>query len=151
MTQRAIVYARVSTTRQADHDLSIPDQLEHAKRYSADRNIEIIAEYVDAGASARDDNRPQFQRMVGDVKTGAVKADILLFHRFSRFFRESYGSAFYSRLFAKHGFWNGSRPPFGYRTYVAERAGMKKEEAGNRSAPSRSCETDIHALCAWRW
>ena len=177
MTQNAIVYARVSTTRQADHDLSIPDQIAHAERYCAERGFDIVAKFVDSGASARDDNRPEFQRMVGDVKSGVVKADILLVHSFSRFFRESYGSAFYNRLFAKHGvqvismtqdtgegaqgelmrqvlssfdeynsaetakhvtrsmlenakrgFWNGSRPPFGFRTYVAERAGAKEKK-----------------------
>ena len=29
---------------------------------------------------------------------------------------------------AKRGFWNGSRPPFGYRTYVAEQAGAKEKK-----------------------
>ena len=29
---------------------------------------------------------------------------------------------------AKRGFWNGSRPPFGFRTYVAERAGAKEKK-----------------------
>ncbi|HWA21533.1 MAG TPA: recombinase family protein, partial [Caulobacterales bacterium] len=62
---RVIVYARVSTTRQADHDLSIPDQLAHADRYCAERGHVIAARYIDAGASARDDNRPEFQRMLG--------------------------------------------------------------------------------------
>lgn len=57
----AIVYARVSTTRQAENDLSIPDQLAHADRYANDKGLEVIGNYVDAGASARDDNRPEFQ------------------------------------------------------------------------------------------
>jgi predicted site-specific integrase-resolvase len=34
MQKRAAVYARVSTARQAEHDLSIPDQLAQAKRYA---------------------------------------------------------------------------------------------------------------------
>ena len=177
MGQRAIVYARVSTTRQADHDLSIPDQIAHAEQYCADRNIAIVGQYIDPGASARDDNRPEFQRMIADVKSGAVTADLILVHSFSRFFRENFGSAFYGRELGKHGvqvismtqetgegaqgelmrqiissfdeyqsaengkhvtrsmlenarrgFWNGSRPPFGYRTYVAERIGTKDKK-----------------------
>ncbi len=100
---RVIVYARVSTTRQADHDLSIPDQLAHAERYCAERGHVIVARFIDAGASARDDNRPEFQRLIADVKAGAVAGDLLLVHSFSRFFRDSYGSAFYSRELAKHG------------------------------------------------
>ena len=177
MGQRAIVYARVSTTRQADHDLSIPDQVAHAERYCADRSIEIVATYIDPGASARDDKRPEFQRMIEDVKSKAVSADFILVHSFSRFFRESFGSAFYSRELAKHGvqvasmtqeigdgaqgelmrqvlssfdeynsaetakhvsrsmlenakrgYWNGSQPPFGYRTYIAEMIGVKAKK-----------------------
>lgn len=89
MRQRAIVYARVSTTRQADNDLSIPDQLAHAARYCAERGYDIVARYIDPGASARDDNRPEFQRMVSEIKAGIVVADLLLVHSFSRFFRDS--------------------------------------------------------------
>ena len=177
MGQRAILYARVSTTRQAEHDLSIPDQIAHAERYCAERGIEIVGEYIDPGASARDDNRPEFQRMVADVKSGAVQTNLVLVHSFSRFFRESYGFAFYGRELGKHGvqvismtqetgegaqgelirqvlssfdeynsaetakhvsrsmlenarrgYWNGSVPPFGYRTYVSKRVGAKAKK-----------------------
>jgi site-specific DNA recombinase len=103
MGTRVIVYARVSTTRQADHDLSIPDQLAHAERYCAERGYEIVTRYVDPGASARDDNRPEFQRMVADIKAGIVHADLLLVHSLSRFFRDSFGLAFYCRELAKYG------------------------------------------------
>ena len=177
MGQKAVVYARVSTTRQADHDLSIPDQLAHAERYCAERDIEIVERYVDPGASARDDNRPEFQRMIAAVKSGQVQGDLILVHSFSRFFREALGSAYYSRILAKHGlkvismtqetgdgpqgdlmrqvlssfdeyqsketakhvtrsmlenarrgYWNGSLPPFGYKTIIAERVGNKDKK-----------------------
>lgn len=103
MGTRAIVYVRVSTTRQADHDLSIPDQLSHAERYCAERGYEIVTRYIDPGASARDDNRPEFQRMLADIKAGIVNADLLLVHSLSRFFRDSFGLAFYCRELAKYG------------------------------------------------
>ena len=103
MGMRVIVYARVSTTRQADHDLSIPDQLSHAERYCTERGYEIVTRYVDPGASARDDNRPEFQRMVSDIKAGIVCADLLLVHSLSRFFRDSFGLAFYCRELTKYG------------------------------------------------
>src|SRR5580704_5457960 len=103
MGTRVIVYARVSTTRQADHDLSIPDQLAHAERYCAERGYEIVTRFVDPGASARDDNRPEFQRMIADIKAGIVRADLLLVHSLSRFFRDSFGLAFYCRELAKYG------------------------------------------------
>lgn len=103
MGQKAIVYARVSTARQADHDLSIPDQIAHAERYCKERGIEIVVTYVDPGASARDDNRPQFQRMMDDVKSGTMRANMVLVHSFSRFFRDAYGFAVYSRMLEKNG------------------------------------------------
>ena len=47
---RAALYLRVSTARQADSDLSIPDQRRQAKAYCASRGWEIVADYVEPGA-----------------------------------------------------------------------------------------------------
>jgi hypothetical protein len=46
---RAAIYLRVSTGRQADNDLSIPDRRQ-AKAYCASRGWEIAADYVEPGA-----------------------------------------------------------------------------------------------------
>lgn len=100
---RAIVYARVSTTRQAENDLSIPDQLAHAERYASEKNLKIVGKYVDAGASGRDANRPEFQRMISDIESGYVDADILLVHSHSRFFRDAFQFELYRRTLEKHG------------------------------------------------
>jgi DNA invertase Pin-like site-specific DNA recombinase len=54
---RAALYLRVSTGRQADSDLSIPDQRRQAKGYCTSRGWEIVADYVEPGASATDDRR----------------------------------------------------------------------------------------------
>src|SRR5437763_526347 len=64
MTKRVAVYARVSTTRQAENDISIPDQLAQARRYCQQRGWHVIREFVDAGASARDDKRVELQRLL---------------------------------------------------------------------------------------
>jgi DNA invertase Pin-like site-specific DNA recombinase len=66
---RAAFYLRVSTGRQADNDLSIPDQRRQAKAYCAARGWEIAADYVESGASATDDRRPEFQRMIDAATT----------------------------------------------------------------------------------
>ena len=52
---RAALYLRVSTGRQADSDLSIPDQRRQAKTYCASRGWEIVTDYVEPGLSATDD------------------------------------------------------------------------------------------------
>ena len=62
MSKRVAVYARVSTTRQAENDISLPDQLAHARRYCEQRGWSITREFVDAGASARDDKRVELQK-----------------------------------------------------------------------------------------
>ena len=73
---RAALYLRVSTGRQADNDLSIPDQRRQASGYCTSRGWEIVADYVEPGVSATDDRRPEFQRNYGDsaLNTRAVIA-----------------------------------------------------------------------------
>ena len=66
---RAALYLRVSTGRQADNDLSIPDQRRQAKGYCTSRGWEIVADYVEHGESATDDKRPEFQRMIDAAMT----------------------------------------------------------------------------------
>ena len=46
---RAALYLRVSTGRQADNDLSIPDQRRQAKGHCASRGWEIVADFVEPG------------------------------------------------------------------------------------------------------
>ncbi|MCA1481996.1 recombinase family protein, partial [Bradyrhizobium sp. NBAIM08] len=38
------LYARVSTTRQAENDLSIPDQLRQLKEYCKSHNLAVASE-----------------------------------------------------------------------------------------------------------
>ena len=61
------LYARVSTPRQAEKDLSIPDQLRQMREYCKAQNLPIAFEYVEPGASATDDRRPVFQQMIADA------------------------------------------------------------------------------------
>lgn len=89
-TVRAALYLRVSTGRQADSDLSIPDQRHQAKGYCASRGWEIVADYVEPGASATDDRRPEFQRMIDAATTKPPAFDVILVHSFSRFFRDQF-------------------------------------------------------------
>jgi hypothetical protein len=61
---RAALYLRVSTARQAEHDVSIPDQKRQGETYCAARGYQVVETYVEAGASATNDRRPEFQRMI---------------------------------------------------------------------------------------
>jgi site-specific DNA recombinase len=171
---RAALYLRVSTGRQAEQDLSIPDQKKQTNAWCISRGWCVAAEYVEPGASATDDKRPEFQRMIERACDGENAFDVIVVHSFSRFFRDAFGLEFYVRKLAKHGvklvsmtqelgedpaqimmrqvialfdeyqskenakhviramkenarqgFWNGSRPPLGYKTVEAETRGQR--------------------------
>jgi hypothetical protein len=100
---RATLYLRVSTGRQANSDLSIPDQRRQAKAYCASRGWEIAADYVEPGASATDDRRPEFRRMIDAATTKPPAFDVILVRSFSRFFRDRFQLEFYVRRLAKAG------------------------------------------------
>src|SRR3981189_143800 len=102
-TVRAALYLRVSTGRQADSDLSIPDQRRHAKGYCKSRGWEIVADYVEPGLSATDDRRTEFQRVIDAAPTKPPAFDVILVHSFSRFFRDQFQLEFYVRRLAKAG------------------------------------------------
>jgi site-specific DNA recombinase len=56
-TLRIATYLRVSTGRQAETDLSIPDQKRQIAAWADARGYTIVHETVEAGASATDDRR----------------------------------------------------------------------------------------------
>ena len=100
---RAALYLRVSTTRQAEVDLSIPDQRLQTQGYCARQGWQVVADYVEPGASAMDDQRPEFQRMIERASDDDRPFDVIVVHSFSRFFRDAFGLEMYIRRLAKHG------------------------------------------------
>ena len=173
-TARAALYLRVSTARQAEHDISIPDQKRQGEAYCAQRGYQLVETYVEPGATATNDKRPEFQRMIEAGTSKPAPFDIVVVHSFSRFFRDHFEMEFYVRKLAKNGvklvsitqemgddpmhqmmrqimalfdeyqskenakhvlramnenarqgFWNGARPPIGYRIVAAEQRGSK--------------------------
>ena len=97
------LYARVSTTRQADKDLSIPDQLRQMRDWCKRNGYSVGQEYVEAGASATDDKRPAFQQMIGDATTKPAPFEAVIVHSLSRFFRDYLEFALYERRLIKSG------------------------------------------------
>src|SRR5271157_2505179 len=100
---RAVLYMRVSTGRQAEHDLSIPDQRSQLKAWCRANGHDVVAEYVEAGASAGNDRRPCFQQMIERACDGEHAFNLIVVHSYSRFFREAFEQEFYLRKLAKHG------------------------------------------------
>lgn len=174
VAERAALYLRVSTGRQADSDLSIPDQRRQIENYCQAKGWELVAEFVEPGNTATDDRRPAFQAMIDAALTKPAPFGFIIVHSFSRFFRDQFQFEFYVRKLAKNGvrlisitqdlgddpmsvmmrqimtlfdeyqskenakhtlramkenarqgYWNGSRPPIGYRIVIAGQRGSK--------------------------
>lgn len=100
---RAALYARVSSERQADKDLSIPAQLKALRDYAARRGWAIHAEYVDEARSARTADRPRFQEMISAARQKNPPFNAILVWKLSRFARNREDSIIYKKLLRKHG------------------------------------------------
>ena len=81
--KRVAIYSRVSTKRQAQNDLSVPDQIAHAERWIAEQGAILAKSFVDGGASATNDNRPEFQKMIAEAKADDGEIDVILVHSLS--------------------------------------------------------------------
>jgi site-specific DNA recombinase len=100
---RVALYMRVSTGRQAQHDLSIPDQRRQLKTWCRAQGYMVAVEFVEGGASGGDDRRPVFQEMIERACDGEQAFELIVVHSYSRFFREAFEQEFYLRKLAKHG------------------------------------------------
>ena len=66
------IYCRVSTQDQAREGFSLEEQEERLRALCKYKGYEIVDVYIDAGISAKDTNRPEFQRMMNDVKAKKI-------------------------------------------------------------------------------
>lgn len=97
------IYARVSTGRQAENDLSIPDQLRQMRGWAERNGHVVVKEYIESGASATDDKRPVFQDMILDAEQKPAPFQLVVVHSLSRFFRDLVQGAMYQRKLLKLG------------------------------------------------
>lgn len=76
-TKRAGIYLRVSTTEQARvggeaEGYSVPYQRGAILKKTQDSGLMVVDEYIDLGFSGRDLNRPDFKRLLEDVRSGKI-------------------------------------------------------------------------------
>jgi site-specific DNA recombinase len=102
-TRRAAIYARVSTVRQAEADISMPDQVERCRLYCESKGWIVSEIFEEPGASALDDDRPVFKRMIEAAKHEPRYFDVVVVHSFSRFSRDALHSELYIRTLRKSG------------------------------------------------
>ena len=96
--KKAVIYARVSTNKQAEEGMSIDAQLKQLKEYAADNGYEVINEYIDRGASAKTADRPAFQDMISEIKANKDDYDAVLIHKTDRFARNREDSIVFKTL-----------------------------------------------------
>ena len=99
----AAIYVRVSTARQAERDLSIPDQIAQCRTWCERQDIEVVQVFSEPGASALDEDRPIFQEMIHTAKRTDKPFDLVVVHSLSRFSRDSLHSELYIRELRKAG------------------------------------------------
>ena len=85
----AIAWARVSTDRQEEKGLSMPEQLREIRGYAEREGIEIVHEFQEAASAFQDEGkRVEFHRMLATAKADP-RVSLILVHDFSRFSRDS--------------------------------------------------------------
>lgn len=94
----AYIYARFSSDQQREE--SIDAQLRACREYCKKNDIQILQEYTDEAKSGTTDKRPRFQDMFKDLHRGV---DYIIVHKFDRFSRDRYDTAYYRRLIKKAG------------------------------------------------
>ena len=100
---KVALYARVSSERQAEKDLSIPAQLKALRSHALKLGWEVVREFVDEAESARTANRPRFQEMIACAKQKPSPYQAILVWKLSRFARNREDSILYKTLLRKRG------------------------------------------------
>ena len=98
-----IVYARVSTDKQAEKDLSIPAQLQAMRDYARQHDWSVVEEFIEPGASAKTTDRPALQGLLSFVREAESKIDVVLVHKIDRLARNVYDHATIKALLKQHG------------------------------------------------
>jgi len=99
----AAIYARVSTARQAERDLSLPDQIAQCRAYCERQGWDVVEVFCEPGASALDDDRAVFQEMIYKATRPDRPFTFIVVHSLSRFSRDSLHSELYVRKLRKAG------------------------------------------------
>jgi site-specific DNA recombinase len=85
---KVALYARVSSDRQAEKELSIPAQIKAIQQYCQERGYIIVKEFIEKGKSAKTDDREEFQKMIALAKRSNRPFEAILVHKFDRFSRK---------------------------------------------------------------
>jgi len=78
MSNRAVIYARVSTEEQAEHGYSLPSQIEACRKYVQEQGWDLVGEPItDAGISGAVLGRPGLERIRDMAEAGEINAVVV--------------------------------------------------------------------------
>lgn len=97
----AFLYSRVSTTEQADKDLSLPAQLESMRAYAKQHGWNVLEEFIEPGVSGKTTERPALQRLLARVRAADTNVSVVLVHKIDRLARNVYDHATIKALLAQ--------------------------------------------------
>jgi len=87
MTNRAVIYARVSTEEQAEHGYSLPSQIEACRKYVQEQGWSLVGEPIsDAGISGAVLDRPGLEH-IRDM-AGAGEINVVVVYEIDRLTRK---------------------------------------------------------------
>ena len=95
----AVIYARYSSHSQTEQ--SIEGQLHDGYAYAEKSGYRVIGEYIDRALTGKNDDRPDFQRMIRDAEKRQFQ--VVIVWKLDRFARNRYDSAMYKRILKKYG------------------------------------------------
>jgi len=81
-----LLYARVSTDKQAQKDLSIPAQIAAMREYAKKNGLKVIGHFIDEGESAKTANRPELKKLIQHCKE-KKDIDAVIVHKIDRLAR----------------------------------------------------------------
>lgn len=95
MARKAALYLRSSKDR---HDVSIDSQRRELETFAGKAGDVVVVEFCDRVESAKTDDRPAFQALIDEVRSGDSRFEVLYCFDTSRFSRRQYHAQIYKQL-----------------------------------------------------
>lgn len=99
--KRAVIYARVSTKRQADDGLPVESQVAHCREKAAALKANVARVFIDGGVSGSTDRRPAFQDALNYC--AVMEVDYFITWASSRFARNHLDAGHYKGMLERYG------------------------------------------------
>ena len=83
--EQVAVYERISRLEEGEHSYSMENQPDRSQEYVREHGWSVHDIYSDPDKTGKNSSRPEFQRMIRDIKAGNIT--IVVVHRLDRLYR----------------------------------------------------------------